>query len=267
MISSSVSTYALSIISSQAANMTKIEEFEGYYYKVAGHVFAEDQDTILIKNFNYSGGGPDAYFWVGTQGTPADTDESSTAILAHPFEGKHFGYRDLGAQHLGEIVNQEIRLSLPPHLKVKDLHWLSVWCRDFSANFGESFFHHQEKANTTFTDEITLIGEMFNATEDVNVLTVITLNESTTEVITTTAAEIILEEVDIRRREGKGLKENVQSLTEDKTVLPEDKTIPTENKTYFPEDTMTTTAVQNEITNAGHAVYISNFILLVLLLI
>ena len=107
---------------------------------------------------------------------------------------------------------------------------------------------------------------MFNATEDVNVSTVITLNESTTEVITTTAAEIILEEVDIRRREGKGLKENVQSLTEDKTVLPEDKTIPKENKTYFREDTMTTTAVQNEITNAGHAVYISNFILVLLLI-
>ena len=169
-------------------------------------------------------------------------------------------------EHLGEIVNEEIRLTLPPHFKVKDLHWLSVWCRDFSANFGESFFHHQEEANTTFTDEITLIGEMFNATEDVNVSTVITLNESTTEVITTTAAEIILEEVDIRRREGKGLKENVQSLTEDKTVLPEDKTIPKENKTYFPEDTMTTTAVQNEITNAGHAVYISNFILVLLLI-
>ena len=157
MISSSVSTYALSIVNSQAANMTKIGEFEGYYYKVAGHVFAEDQDTILITNFNYSGGGPDAYFWVGTQGTPTDTDESSTAILAHPFEGKHFAYRDLGVQHLGEIVNEEIRLTLPPHLKVKDLHWLSVWCRDFSANFGESFFYHQEEAYTTFTDEITLI--------------------------------------------------------------------------------------------------------------
>ena len=80
-----------------------------------------DDNKLMVKNFNYDGTGPDAFFWVpfasslttkwnlgtiiililititiiiiidldqvGTEGTPKNPlDESKTAILAHPFE-------------------------------------------------------------------------------------------------------------------------------------------------------------------------------------
>jgi hypothetical protein len=39
--------------------------------------------AVLLQ---YDGTGPDAYFWIGTEGTPDNTDEFKTAILAYPFK-------------------------------------------------------------------------------------------------------------------------------------------------------------------------------------
>ena len=86
---------------------------------MSGELWALDDNKLMVKNFNYDGTGPDAFFWVpfasslttklnlsmitiiititiiiiidldqvGTEGTPKNPlDESKTAILAHPFE-------------------------------------------------------------------------------------------------------------------------------------------------------------------------------------
>jgi len=120
--------------------MKYVGDLHGFYYEVAGHVFVVDDQTLLIQNFNYTGDGPGAYFWVGTMGTPRDTDDSTTAILAYPFDGEHHGYTDPSPTALGKVENKNITLTLPPHIQAREVAWLSVWCKPFSANFGQIIF-------------------------------------------------------------------------------------------------------------------------------
>merc|ERR1712183_1152178 len=212
-----MSTYSLKIVKSNVTNFTKIGDIDGFYYNVSGHVFAENQETIFIANFNYSGGGPDAYFWVGTAGTPRRTDEASTAILAHPFNGEHFAYEDLAAPRLGEVVNEDIRLTLPPHLKVKDLRWLSVWCRAFNANFGELVFPDNYNGDVDVKSEdgpeiTTLainVNENDNATTFVNMTTV---EVTTEEEVTLATNEVVLQEM--KPRNSKDIKDEKQPILE-----------------------------------------------------
>jgi len=124
-----------------AADNVKIGELKTLQHGVSGEVWALDESKLTVKNFNYDGTGPDAFFWVGTEGTPKSPgDESKTAILAHPFKGVHYEYRNLDAPLLGASTNEQVTLTLPPHMKVSDLKWLSVWCREFSIDFGSLTF-------------------------------------------------------------------------------------------------------------------------------
>merc|ERR1712106_600216 len=96
--------------------------------------------TLMVQNFNYDGAGPDAFFWVGVEGTPAQTNEDTTAILAHPFEGKHYEYRNDDTPILKAASNEAVTLILPENMKVSDIKWLSVWCRKFAVDFGNLMF-------------------------------------------------------------------------------------------------------------------------------
>jgi len=104
---------------------------------VSGDLYVVDEKTLMLKNFNYDGAGPDAFFWVGTEGSPADPkNESKTAILAHPFKDIHYEYRNDEAPILKAATQETITLTLPPHLQVSDLKWFSVWCRLYAKDFG-----------------------------------------------------------------------------------------------------------------------------------
>jgi hypothetical protein len=105
---------------------------------VRGKVFAVDEKTILVKNFQYDGAGPDAFFWVGTSKAPGNEGY----ILAHPFAGKFYKYDDDSAPILKGRFDgtEDIKLTLPEDLNVTDLKWFSVWCRQFSVNFGDLIF-------------------------------------------------------------------------------------------------------------------------------
>ena len=49
-------------------------EFVDTKYEVSGTVYARDTNTLVIKDFNYDGLGPDAFFYVGTKGnTPIES--------------------------------------------------------------------------------------------------------------------------------------------------------------------------------------------------
>ena len=41
------------------------------------------QDKLLIEDFSYDGRGPDAFFWVGTEGSPGSR---ASTVLPHPFQ-------------------------------------------------------------------------------------------------------------------------------------------------------------------------------------
>jgi len=146
-----------------AADNVKIGELKTLQHGVSGEVWALDESKLTVKNFNYDGTGPDAFFWVGTEGTPKSPgDESKTAILAHPFKGVHYEYRNLDAPLLGASTNEQVTLTLPPHMKVSDLKWLSVWCRRASADFGSLTFSPKPHGGSTNTNTNT------NANADAN---------------------------------------------------------------------------------------------------
>jgi hypothetical protein len=39
-------------------------------HDVSGEVYAVDESTIFIKNFNYDGQGPHTFFWAGNSAKP-----------------------------------------------------------------------------------------------------------------------------------------------------------------------------------------------------
>ena len=115
----------------------KIGEFSGYHYGVGGTLYALNESTLFIKDFTYTGGGPDAFFTVGSQ---SKQPNSNGIMLTFPYEGTHYEYDDPKAPVLGRFEasrHEKILLHLPSDVRVSDLKWLSVWCRAYSVNFGE----------------------------------------------------------------------------------------------------------------------------------
>jgi len=133
---------ALCLVASSGAEKIKLGDIETFHHGAGGEVFALDEKTLMIKDFTYDGAGPDAFFWVGPEGTPSSVpDESKTKILAHPYvEPGYYEYRDQSAPILKGASKEQITLRLPENMKVGDIKWLSVWCRKFSVDFGNLIF-------------------------------------------------------------------------------------------------------------------------------
>merc|ERR1712212_699413 len=114
----------------------KIGTFTNIFHDIAGTAYALNSTTILIKGFNYDGEGPDAFFLGGKHGRPSKSGE---VVMPYPFEGKHYNYRDKTIPILGRFNgNKDVVLHLPPGSTVDQLKWISVsvWCRDYTVNFG-----------------------------------------------------------------------------------------------------------------------------------
>lgn len=95
------------------------------HHHVSGEVFAVDSRTLFLKNFNYDGEGPAAYFYVGSTRRPNNVggirlrdERGSNGVIKR--------YR-----------NKDITLSLPEGKTLRDIKWFSIWCDDFSVNFGD----------------------------------------------------------------------------------------------------------------------------------
>jgi hypothetical protein len=103
---------------------TLIGKLNKYMHDVSGEVYAVDESTIFIKNFNYDGQGPHTFFWAGNSAKP---DENGFIIPDEKGSTKT----------LGAYSNQNIVLRLPEGKTLRDIKWLSVWCREFKVNFGD----------------------------------------------------------------------------------------------------------------------------------
>ena len=116
----------------------RVGDLKNHQHGIGGTVYAFDEKTLLIKGFTYDGAGPDAFFWVGTQGSPSGIGN----ILPYPFEGKFYEYEDQSAPILNGRFSgdKDIKLTLPDTLKATDIKWLSIWCRKYSVNFGDLIF-------------------------------------------------------------------------------------------------------------------------------
>jgi len=125
---------ALLLLASAVSGETLLGKLSTLQHDVKGDVYAKDQSTLVIKNFNYDGAGPDAFFWVGKTGTPQSNDNAMTIILGE--QGKTYQYLDQTAPVLRKYTNEEVELQLPQGFELKNLKWLSIWCRKFSIDFG-----------------------------------------------------------------------------------------------------------------------------------
>ena len=55
-------------------------------YEIKGTVYIVDEMTVRIENFHYTGGGPDAYFYVGIAGDP-EKNGTDGLIATHDVTG------------------------------------------------------------------------------------------------------------------------------------------------------------------------------------
>ncbi|TRY81057.1 hypothetical protein TCAL_09448 [Tigriopus californicus] len=104
-----------------------IGSFTNRFHGITGDVYTVDSRTLFIKGFSYDGQGPDAYFYAGESGVPSEDGY----IIAN-----EKGTEDV----LSSYRTKNIVLTLPGGKTVKDIKWLSVWCRAFGVNFGELVF-------------------------------------------------------------------------------------------------------------------------------
>ncbi|XP_026678784.1 protein Skeletor, isoforms B/C [Diaphorina citri] len=105
-----------------------IGTLKDYAHNIRGTVYATDENTLFIKSFSYDGTGPDAYFWVGKSARPSPEG----IIVPYP-EGNY--QRDppvLKAYQKADII-----FKLPNGMRIKDIKWLSVWCRRFTRIYAE----------------------------------------------------------------------------------------------------------------------------------
>lgn len=96
-----------------------------FQHGVSGTVTIIDDCTIEITGFNYDGGGPQVYFYAGTNG---DYTASNAFQFSKLLTGTSFS-------------NNTIQLIIPNNKTLDDFNSLSVWCVDFNANFGDVIFN------------------------------------------------------------------------------------------------------------------------------
>ncbi|XP_062537926.1 protein Skeletor, isoforms B/C isoform X1 [Armigeres subalbatus] len=108
----------------------EIGSFATFGHNVEGRVFAVDESTLYVKGFYYDGSAPDAFFWVGNSPRPSPEGY----IIPYPEE-----YTGREPPSLGKHENSDIILKLPMGKRIRDIRWLSVWCRRFTVDFGEVF--------------------------------------------------------------------------------------------------------------------------------
>jgi hypothetical protein len=99
--------------------------FQTLQHNVNGTATIIDNCTIQITNFDYDASAPAVYFY-------ADSSDSFTMapfIIGDELRNNRMDY-----------VNDSITITLPSNKSLDDFNYLSVWCVDFSINFGDLTF-------------------------------------------------------------------------------------------------------------------------------
>merc|ERR1712008_435652 len=112
-------------------------------HELAGELWATDKNTLEFRKFTYEGDGPDAFFMIGTH----DANEKPNLDDGIPipyskdevFIQKLYDIND-DIPALPEFKNEQFKITLPPGIHVSDLKWLSVYCRQFTKDFGNVKF-------------------------------------------------------------------------------------------------------------------------------
>jgi len=139
-----------------------IGDFQNHFHDIDGALYALNETALFIKNFKYDGGGPDAFFWAGTEGNRPSG--AGGVILPYPYEGVHYPASSDDAPILGRANgDKDVLLILPDNMTIDDIRWLSVWCRAFGVNFGDVIFPDNVEGSSAIDAEATLtLNKGFN---------------------------------------------------------------------------------------------------------
>lgn len=111
----------------QAAMIGAQADLSSLFHNVSGTVTVVDDDTFRVDDFTYDGGGPAVYFYLGADDTDAAFGaglEVTPILTGTAYDG----------------TQGSLFFDLPAGESFADYHAISVWCAQFSANFGSGYF-------------------------------------------------------------------------------------------------------------------------------
>ncbi|XP_038219529.1 protein Skeletor, isoforms B/C [Zerene cesonia] len=103
-----------------------IGKLNSYHHQVSGDVYAVDDWTLLLVDFNYDGTGDDTFFWAGDSGRPGPL-----GFIVPDQYGK--------TNILERYNNEEIRLKLPDGKRVSRITWFAVYDLASQSAFGDVY--------------------------------------------------------------------------------------------------------------------------------
>ena len=154
-------------------NLVFLGDLSTLQHDVGGEVYASGEEEIIIKHFTYNGQAPQPYITVGIQGRPGDPDVERFIVTEEGVDDDIFNTR---FPVLAAANDETLTLPLTGSgLRVSDLRWLSVWCVEFSVDFGSVEFQLEpeqfsgEQLQQEFEDDQSLqfLGELSMLKKDV----------------------------------------------------------------------------------------------------
>lgn len=95
---------------------------ETFHHGVSGSVTIVDDRTLRIDNFFYDGLGPDVYVYVAMNKQFSQGLAVSPELASTPYE------------------DATVVVDLPDGVTLADFNSVSIWCRQFSSDFGSGYF-------------------------------------------------------------------------------------------------------------------------------
>ena len=97
---------------------------------VSGTAEIVDDHTIVLRGFNYDGGGPRVYAYLAPTNASAAFESGLVTVQQLNRPGNPY-------------VNETITLTLPTSATLDGYTAISIWCADFKVNFGSGTFRGQ----------------------------------------------------------------------------------------------------------------------------
>ncbi|CRK86870.1 CLUMA_CG000695, isoform A [Clunio marinus] len=101
-----------------------IGSFSTFEHQVTGDVYAVDETTFLLVNFNYDGNGIDTFFWSGASNRPGPQ-----GFIVPDEYGK--------TNVLLKYFNKDFTLTLPDNKLITEVKWLAIYDLGYQLNFGD----------------------------------------------------------------------------------------------------------------------------------
>ncbi|CAG9794627.1 unnamed protein product [Diatraea saccharalis] len=138
-----------------------IGKLNSYHHQVSGDVYAVDEWTVLLVNFNYDGTGDDTFFWAGESERPGPQ-----GFIVPDQNGK--------TNILERYYNVDVRLTLPEGKRITRIKWLAVYDIGSQNAFGDVYIPDDFEAPAERSIG-PLIGDSLVTSQSVRVVDAVTI--------------------------------------------------------------------------------------------